>query len=69
MQVSTDNETFTPVVSDTLSVTLGDTVNLFETVNARYVRITISGATPSNFWASIREASVFYDAEPTPEIY
>lgn len=68
IEVSTDNETFTPVVADSLSVTAGDTENLFETVNARYVRITINSVTPSNFWASIMEASVYYDEESAPEI-
>lgn len=68
IDVSTDNTNFTPVVATITSNTLGDSDQLFKTVKARYVRITISSVAPSNFWASILEAGVFYDEESPPEI-
>lgn len=68
IDVSTDNENFTPVVANTTSTTTGDSENHFDTVDARYVRITISSVKPSNFWASMLEASVYYTEEPALEI-
>ncbi|CQR47246.1 Beta-galactosidase [Paraliobacillus sp. PM-2] len=65
IELSTDNETFTKVIREGSSNNSGDTIVTLPTQDARYVRITISGVAPSNWWASIKEVQIFNDSKIT----
>ncbi|MDR6551042.1 right-handed parallel beta-helix repeat-containing protein [Paenibacillus qinlingensis] len=58
IEVSPDNVTFTTVVDKTSNTTLGDTNDNFLDVG-RYVRITVTGSSVANAFASANEIQVY----------
>jgi|GEM_PF-2150911 len=59
VEISSDNKNFTKIIENETSNPIGDTIVTFAKREAQFVKVSIKGVNPSNWWASISEVEIY----------
>lgn len=65
IEISNDNVNYSTLVDQTARTAVGTSIDTFS-ANARYVRITVTGVSPSGGWAGFWECQIFGPAPSAP---